>query len=81
MPLEAEMETFRRKLHELLGVPANRGQYALIHGGQVIGCWPTWEEAADAGYNLFGLQPFLVKQVVEYDKPLYFSRNVGQCRT
>jgi hypothetical protein len=32
-----------------------------------------------AGYDHFGLESFLVKQIVEHEIPLYFSRNVVPC--
>lgn len=76
MALERELETFRRELPNLLQDAAKRGQFALIHGDQVHGIWPTVDEALEAGYTQFGLDPFLVKEVTDRETPRYFSRSV-----
>ena len=78
--LEKEMETFRRELPALLADPANRGQFALVHGDAVAGLYPTFEAALSAGYDRFGLSPFLVKEVTDHEEPRYFSRNL-RCPT
>lgn len=52
------------------------GRFALIHGGQVIGIWDQWDEALRQGYERFMHEPFLAKEIVESEKPRYFSRNV-----
>jgi hypothetical protein len=74
--LDRELDTFRRELPALLADPANRGQFALVHGTAVAGLYPTFEAALAAGYDRFGLDPFLVKQVAEHEAPRYFSRNL-----
>jgi hypothetical protein len=74
--LEKELETFQRELPVLLADPARRGKFALVHGEIVAGCFPTFEEALAAGYEQFGLAPFLVKEVTDHEEPLYFSRNL-----
>ncbi|AWM41110.1 hypothetical protein GobsT_02820 [Gemmata obscuriglobus] len=79
MALENELETFRRELSALLTVPGNRGAFALVHGAVVAGCYPTFEEALAAGYDQFGLTPFLVKEVTDREEPRYFSRAL-RCR-
>lgn len=76
MALERELETFRRELPTLLQDAGKRGQYALVHGEQVHGVWPTVDEALEAGYQTFGLDPFLVKEVTDNETPQYFSRSV-----
>jgi hypothetical protein len=72
--LQQELETFQAKLPELLTTDA--GRYVLIHGGEVIRSWETWGEAVDAAYERFGLEPFLVKQVVRDEQSIYVSRDV-----
>lgn len=74
MALENELDTFRRELPALLRDPANRGAFALVHGPVVVGCFPTFEAALAAGYERFGLSPFLVKEVTDREEPRYFSR-------
>jgi hypothetical protein len=79
MALERELETFGRELPRLLADPANRGKFALVHGETVEGIYPSVDAALDAGYDRFGLEPFLVKEVTEHEEARYFSRNITRC--
>jgi hypothetical protein len=79
MSLERELETFRRELPNLLRDPANHDKFALIHGDTLHGVWPTVDDALTAGYDKFQLEPFLVKEVTEHERPRHFSRNVTRC--
>ncbi len=74
--LAEELATFRQALPTLLVNPANRGRFALMHGDQVAGLYPTVDAALYAGYEKFELAPFLVMEVAERVEPLYFSRNL-----
>lgn len=74
--LEREAGVFALQLPTLLADPANNGLYALIHGDSVSGLYPNFDAALAAGYEKFGVDPFLVKQVVETEVPRYFSRNL-----
>lgn len=76
MALEREAEAFRRELPGLLADPANRGLFALVHGDQLVGLYPGFEVALAAGYDKFGLGPFLVKEVTDHEVPRYFSRSL-----
>jgi hypothetical protein len=76
MALEQELDTFRRELPQLLLSDETKGKFALIHADELAGTYSTFEEALEAGYELFGLEQFLVKQAVEHEKPRYFSRNL-----
>lgn len=76
MTLEKELETFQRELPRLLADPANRGQFALVHGDEVAGVYPTFDEARAAGYQRFELEPFMVKPIVEHEPPIHFARYV-----
>lgn len=80
MALERELAVFRRELPGLLGDPVNHGLFVLVGDDAVAGLYPTFEAALSAGYDRFGLGPFLVKPVVEYEPPGYFSRNL-RCPT
>ena len=60
MALERELGTYRKELPNLLG---EEGKFVLIMGEEVAGTWATFEDAVQEGYRLFGLEPFLVKQV------------------
>lgn len=81
MALEREMETFRRELPGLLANPLNHGKYALVFGDRVEGVYPSLDEALKQGYERFGLEPFMVKQILADEQPLYFSRDVVPCRS
>jgi hypothetical protein len=74
MSLEHEMETFRKRLPALLATDENR--FVLIHGDEVAGTWETKLAAIEEGYRRFDLGPFLVRQVVAYEKPIFVPREV-----
>jgi hypothetical protein len=74
--LDTEMETFRRELPTLLADPANRGRFALVHNDEVVDVYPSFEAGLAAGYDRFGLEPFMVKEITDNERPLYFSRNL-----
>jgi hypothetical protein len=74
-----ELEAFRRLLPELLSDGANQGKFALFHSDLCEGIFESFDEALEAGYDRFGLEPFLVKEVVASEKPVFFSRNIDQC--
>lgn len=78
--LERELETFRRVLPAMLADPAKQGQFALIHGDDVAGLFPSFAAALTAGYDQFGLGTFLVKEVTDHEEPKYFSRNIAPCQ-
>ncbi|HJT78155.1 MAG TPA: hypothetical protein VJ739_13205 [Gemmataceae bacterium] len=59
--LERELRTYRRELPGLLGHA--EGKYVVIHGDRVNGVWETYEDALQAGYERYQLNPFLVKQI------------------
>jgi hypothetical protein len=77
--LERELDTFQKALPSLLEVEENRGKYALIHADRVDSIWDTVDDALAAGYDRFGLEAFLVRQIIEYERPQYFSRNLKPC--
>lgn len=79
MPLERELETFRRELPALLREPANRGRFAVIRADQVLGVFASFDAALEAGYDRYGLDPFLVQEVADPADPRYFSRNINRC--
>jgi hypothetical protein len=42
----------------------------LIKGDEVIGLWDTRREAVDTGRERFGMVPFMVHQILEWE-PVY----------
>jgi hypothetical protein len=68
MVLERERQTFESNLKDLL---RDRGKYVVIHQDDIIGTFDTYEDALKVGYMTAGLEPFLVKQILEKE-PVVF---------
>jgi hypothetical protein len=49
------------------------GRWILIHGGQLIGDFGDFEEAADHALEKFGRGPYLIRKVGEEPNPLPIS--------
>jgi hypothetical protein len=71
MALERELETFRRKLPELM---AEEGKFALIHEDDLVGVFAAYEDALSAGYKQFGLNPFLVQKIQSVEQVQFVTR-------
>jgi hypothetical protein len=69
MALERELATYRRERDRLLA-EGEQGRFALVYGEEVISVWDTWRDAIQAGHERFGLQPFLVQEVLREEKPI-----------
>ena len=65
--LNLELRTFEAMRLELLGRAAEK--FVIIKGDQLIGVFESPMEALKRGYERFGNQPFLVKQVLDVDIP------------
>jgi hypothetical protein len=79
MALEKELETYRRELPNLL---SRSGKFALVHGNAVVSTWDSYQDAIQEGYRLFGLKPFLVKQIMATEQVYHFTRAVEPvCRS
>jgi hypothetical protein len=59
MALEKELEVYKAKLPELKD---QQGKFALVHGDD-LDVFGAYEDAIKAGYEQFGLESFLVKQI------------------
>jgi hypothetical protein len=75
MALEQEISVFERELPSLLK-QLHEGKFALVSKSEVISVCNSMDEALEAGYDHFGSEPFLVKQIVEHEEPLYCSRHL-----
>ena len=73
--LATELATYERHKEEL--VNASQGKYVLIHGDEIAGMWDTYQDALGAGYKQFGLQPFLVKQILGIERVQFFTRDLS----
>ncbi len=78
MSLEREIQTYRRKLPELLD---HRGKYVLIHHGEVIGIFDSFPDALRAGYERFIDEAFLVRRIRDAEQVLVTSRIIYPRRT
>jgi len=78
MALEKELATYQRALPNLLG---DAGKFVLISGDEVSGVWATYADAIQAGYRVFGLAPFLVKQIQAIEQVHYMTEDVILCRS
>jgi len=71
MALERELATFQEKLPELA---KDEGKFALVKGSEVVGVFTSSEDALKMGYERFGLEPFMVKQIHVIERVQFISR-------
>lgn len=71
MALEKEIATYTMKLPEW---HEYEGKFVLIRGDSVIDFFSSYEDAIKAGYQKFGLEPFLVKQIRTVEQIQFISR-------
>jgi hypothetical protein len=71
-PLAEEVRTYESHLPGWLD---REGQFVLIKGSEVLGFYPLYELALEAGYRRMGNEDFLVKQITQYE-PIYNVGNV-----
>jgi hypothetical protein len=67
IPLAEEVRTYEAHLTDWT---EREGQFVLIKGQDVLGFYACLEAALEAGYDRFGADPFLVKQVLVHE-PVY----------
>ena len=73
MALETELATYKEKLATL---KEHEGKFVLIHGQRVIDFFSTYEDAIKAGYQQFGMLPFLVKKVMSTEPVFFITRSI-----
>lgn len=72
--LEKEIETYNANLSSW---EQHEGQFVLIHGSTLVGFYGAYEQALSVGYERFGIEPFLVKQVMRSERSHFVSRLVA----
>lgn len=77
MDLEKELAVYRSKLPELKA--EHEGEFVLIHGDRIVDFFTSYDDAIQAGYSRFGLEPFLVKQIHTQEQAQFISRFVDPC--
>ena len=76
MAFEAELATYGRNKEAWLAENAE-GQYVVIRGDEVLGRYPTYQDAFEQGINTYGQStPFLIKQISR-DDPVTFNPPFG----
>lgn len=70
---EVERRTYEEHLPELL---SSVGKFVLILGEEIGGRFDTFEAAIAAGYEKYGVRPFLVKQINAVEPVMHFSREL-----
>lgn len=75
--LDIERDTYEAALPDML--KAGDGQYVVIRGNQVCKLLPTYELALAWGYEAFGLDSFLVKQVMAVEPVICMSSLSAKC--
>ena len=76
MSLERELATYHEHMLELL---SSEGKFVLIRGDEIAGRYDSYEKALEAGYERYGLDPFLVKKIQRSEPLHYFSRDLPRC--
>ena len=71
MALEQELQAYKSHVREWA---EREGQYVLIHGSEVVDFLSAYDDALKAGYERFGLEPFLVKQIHVLEQTHLISR-------
>jgi hypothetical protein len=69
--LEENLKFFEEKLPGLL--ETDEGRFAVGRAGDNFTCWDTYGDAIQYGYERYGLNPFLVKQVERFERPIFMG--------
>ncbi len=74
--LAQEMEVYRNNVSEWRD---HEGQYVIIKGEKIYGFFSNYDDALKYGYDVIGLEPFLVKQINTIESMHYISRFFDPC--
>jgi hypothetical protein len=74
MALEKELETFKKEFPRLLA--DHSGKFVLIKESVIGGVFDTYADAIKEGYEKFGLDGFLVKQINAIEQLQFFTRDI-----
>lgn len=77
-PLFLEWNTYRREVGRLLA-EGNEGRYVLIKGEEIIGIWPTREEAKTICLAKYLMQPALIHQIQSRERIIRGPQLVRRC--
>jgi hypothetical protein len=71
-PLKHEIERYEKELPALLA--QGEGRFAVVHKDDPMEIVDTYDDALKVGYEKFGLEPFLVRQISRVQKVANFTR-------
>ena len=66
--LTQEIEAFERMKHRLEA--DHFGEWAVVHGGELAGTYPSFERAGEDAADRFGEGPYLIRQIGIAMQPL-----------
>ncbi len=69
-----ELRAYQTALPDLM--KHHKGQFAVIRGDRIAGCFDTHDEAMDWAYDEFGLEPFFLKRISEEENVAHFIRDL-----
>ena len=69
--LDEELKTYETHREELLG--RAKGKFVLVKDDRIVDVFESLQDALKRGYEEYGNEPFLVKQVVEVEVPANFT--------
>lgn len=69
--LAREMEAYKAILPTLLD---QQGKFVVIAEGKVLGVFSTYDDALEYAYKQRGLEPFLLKQIAQFETAHYSTR-------
>jgi hypothetical protein len=72
-PLAREWATYCRELPRLLA-EGEEGRFAVVKGEVVDSVWDTRPDAVQAGYDRFGLGPFMIHRICRVERPVIITR-------
>ncbi len=77
--LEYEFNRYNKNLESLL---KNEGRFALVKGDEDIEIFDTYNDALKAGYEKYGIEPFLVHKISRIETIVNFTRslNIPSCQ-
>ncbi len=76
MALETELATYHANLLEML--PQNEGRFVVIKDQEILGAFEDYEKALEAGYERYGLVPFLVKKLQCHESEFLYQSFLRQ---
>jgi hypothetical protein len=71
--LERELNRYKENLQILV---VNEGRFVLIKGDENFEYFDTYDDALKAGYEKYGINPFLVHKISRVESIVNFTRSL-----